>query len=320
MEIKVFFQGDNEKSVKKAWWANSTQLGVKYTDNGATKIVLLDFRHLDKISIYENTSAYITSGIQYISNPVLQLTNPPDTDNLPETPYYIFIAEGETETPETPTETILFPPPETPEEFLERIGARIYHLSNRIDVLSHARVHQNAKSEEICREVDENDEEVLRYDISNNLIKRPVGWLMSQIETFHNRYTRHLESVEKAKKAGRTLPNFNGQRDMTSIETMLEKLEEHITEQCIRDHYDWHKPDVWDEVQNKQRKITLCNDDEFKSPGELLVDVNTFFTDGDGNIAQEHAKRTYHDISVKYWKMATRTRHRTLVTERTVEV
>ena len=39
------------------------------------------------------------------------------------------------------------------------------------------------------------------------------------------------------------------------------------------------------DVQNKQRKITLCDDDN--SPGEVLVDVNAFFTDGRGRVAED---------------------------------
>ena len=169
-----------------------------------------------------------------------------------------------------------------------------------------------------CREVPADHAEVLRYDIACNLIKRPVGWLTLQLQTYQNRYNRHLAAVVKAKEAGRTPPTFNKGSDETKIEAMLENLETHLTEECLENHFDLHDHAEWDKIQNKQRKITLCADDY--SPGELLVDVNSFFTDGDGNVAEEHAKRTYHEISTKYWVMAKRTPHRNLVTERTVEV
>ena len=100
---------------------------------------------------------------------------------------------------------------------------------------------------------------------------------------------------------------------------MLEKIEENLTEECLQNHFDLHQIHEWKRVQREERKITLCNDD--LSPGEVLVDINAFFTDGDGNrneAAEEHAKETYHNISTKYWVMAKRTPHRNLVNERIV--
>lgn len=211
------------------------------------------------------------------------------------------------------------PQPETPLEFLERITARLFQVTQRIAVLRHEEPHQNALSENICREVPEDHDEVLRYDLSNNLIKRPVGWLCLQLETFTTYYQRYLDQAEAAQKAGRPAPAaFNRRTDMNKIETMLEKIETSLTEECLRDHFDLHETEDWNRVHNTERKITLCKDDQKKSPGEVLVDVNAFFTDGRGNIAQTHAKKTYHDISTKYWVMAKRTTHRKLVTERTV--
>ena len=235
-----------------------------------------------------------------------------------EYPIFPFLAEGETETVETPDQIIVYPPPETVEQFLERIYARLLHLTRRIKVLRHEEPHQNALSTAICREVPADHAEVLRYDIACNLIKRPVGWLALQLQTYQNRYNRHLAEVVKAKEAGRTPPTFNVGNDQTKIETMLEKLEAHLTEDCLQNHFDLHDHGEWDKIQNKQRKITLCEDDY--SPGEVLVDVNSFFTDGDGNVAETHAKKTYHDISTKYWVMAKRTPHRNLVTQRVVEI
>ena len=51
-------------------------------------------------------------------------------------------------------------------------------------------------------------DEVLRYDIACNLIKRPVGWLALQLQTYQTRYNRHLAAVVKAKEAGRTPPSI----------------------------------------------------------------------------------------------------------------
>ena len=243
------------------------------------------------------------------------VTNIPDDAVYP---YFIYTDNDQTETDEPADETIIFPPPETQEQFFERIYARLLHLTRRIRILRHEEPHQNALSTRICREVPADHEEVLRYDIACNLIKRPVGWLALQLENYQTRYNRHLAAVVKAKEAGRTPPTFNKGSDETKIEAMLEKLETHLTEECLENHFDLHDHAEWDRVQNKQRKITLCDDDY--SPGELLVDVNSFFTDGDGNIAETHAKKTYHDISTKYWVKAKRTPHRNLVTERTVEL
>ena len=235
-------------------------------------------------------------------------------------PIYAYTHEDETETVDTPNKTIQFPPRETPLEFIERISARLFAVTHRIAVLRHEEPHQNALSEDICREVPEDHDEVLRYDISNNLIKRPVGWIALQMENYESKYQRHLAAVEAAKKADRAIPNFNDDRDRSNIETLLEKIEESLTEECLRDHFDLHNTSDWNPVQNTQRKITLCNDDANRTPGEVLVDVNAFFTDGRGRIAQEHAKKTYHDISTKYWVKAKRTSHRKLVTERIIEV
>ncbi len=242
-----------------------------------------------------------------------------DTPSDPsEYPIFLFLAEGETQTVETPDQIIVYPPPETVEQFFERIYARLLHLTRRIKVLRHEEPHQNALSTAICREVPADHEEVLRYDIACNLIKRPVGWLALQLENYQTRYNRHLAEVVKAKEAGRTPPTFNPGNDQTKIETMLVKLETHLTEDCLQEHFDMHDHGEWDKVQNKQRKITLCDDD--LSPGEVLVDVNSFFTDGSGNVAETHAKRTYHEISTKYWVKAKRTPHRKLVTQRVVEI
>ena len=232
-------------------------------------------------------------------------------------PYFMLFSADETETDEPATKTTVFPPPETIEQWFERIYARVLHLTRRIKVLRHEEPHQNALSERICREVPEDHDEVLRYDIACNLIKRPVGWLTLQLQTFQTRYNAHLEKVVKAKEAGTTPPTFNPGSDQTKIETMLEKLETHLTEECLENHFDLHDHAEWDKIQNKQRKITLCADDY--SPGEVLVDINSFFTDGGGNIAEEHAKKTYHDISTKYWVMAKRTPHREQVIHRVVQ-
>ena len=245
------------------------------------------------------------------------ITLPTDNNHYP---FYAFVAESETETLEEPTETIMFPPRETPLEFIERMHARIFHITQRIQVLRHEEPHQNALSEKICREVPEDHDEVLRYDISCNLIKRPIGWLALQMENYESKYQRHLTAVETAQKANRAIPNFNDQNDRNSIETMREKIETSLTEECLRDHFDLHRTSDWNPVQNTQRKITLCNDDANRTPGEVLVDVNAFFTDGRGNVNERGAKKTYHEISTKYWVKAKRTSHRKLVTERTIEI
>ena len=69
----------------------------------------------------------------------LQFELPTDPSDYP---YYAYVGEGETETPETPTKTFLFPPPETVEQFFERIHARLLHLTRRIRALRHEEPHQ----------------------------------------------------------------------------------------------------------------------------------------------------------------------------------
>ena len=201
---------------------------------------------------------------------------------------------------------------------MARVSARMLHLTRRIRVLRHEEPHQNALSTDICREVPAGHEEVLRYDIACNLLKRPVGWLALQLQTHQNRYNQYLGRKVAAELAGRTPPTFAYDGERVKIEAMLEKLETHLTEECLEEHFDLHDHGEWDKIQNKQRKITLCAED--LSPGEVIVDVNSFFTDGNGRVAEAHAKRTYHEISTKYWVMAKRTPHRKLVTERTYPV
>ena len=330
LETSVRF---DEKHVLKAI-LNQNSVKVKFK-NG--KVIVYDFRNAAEGIKYHRGNRQISSEsdislYSYVSNDNYHSLNNRGLHiyignysyyghiflHNPSFPYFIYTAPSETETDEPATETIIFPPPETHEQFMERISARLLNLTRRIRALRHEEPHQNALSKNICREVPANHEEVLRYDIACNLLKRPVGWLALQLQTHQNRYNQHLAAVVKAKEAGRTPPTFGYDSERPKLETMLDKLEANLTEECLEEHFDMHDHAEWDKVQNKQRKITLCNEDS--TPGEVLVDVNAFFTDGRGNIAEEHAKRTYHEISTKYWVMAKRTPHRNLVTERTVEI
>ena len=329
---------DMRVEITKVVFESATEMLLTWGTGNTAETIKVDFRHMKKMFYGNNTPNQNNFWLQDVGFDVsynrifITQTNEKRfhgkglfrhvhgqlPENASSYPYYFYLGEGETETLETPDRTILFPPPETTEEFLERIYARLLHLTRRIKILRHEEPHQNALSTRICREVPADHEEVLRYDIACNLIKRPVGWLALQLETFQTRYTRHLAEVVKAKKAGRTPPTFNRDSDKRNIETMLEKLETQLTEDCLQEHFDLHDHGEWDKIQNKQRKITLCNDD--LSPGEVLVDVNSFFTDGNGNIAETHAKRTYHEISTKYWVKAKRTPHRELVTSRSYSI
>ena len=330
MEIRTHAYTDRDH---KIWFISPTTAKYKLTKDGETKIIQVDTSHIKDDIVYrpnnKNMLDLSAATHAWVGDLEINRTDRsvawqlqqwidatiPDDPSSPDYPVFVWKAQGETETDEPATETWVFPPPETPEQFFERIYARVLDLTRRIKILRHEEPHQNALSEDICREVPEDHEEVLRYDIACNLIKRPVGWLTLQLQTYQNRYNRHLEQVVKAQEAGTTPPTFNKGSDETKIEAMLEKLETHLTEECLENHFDLHDHAEWDAIQNKQRRITLCADDY--SPGELLVDVNSFFTDGRGNVAEEHAKRTYHEISTKYWVMAKRTPHRNLVTERT---
>lgn len=338
MDIHLTYSIHKEK---KIIFIDKNTIQVKIDKNNKVRIVQYNISHLKKGVMYipdnrKNSDIWFFGYLPYddIFRPRYHFSNfegeidrgytNSEEYTLPtnnsDYPYYPYVGEGETETVDTPTERVIFPPRETPLQFVERITAKLFHVTQRIQVLRHEEPHQNALSEDICREVPEDHDEVLRYDISNNLIKRPVGWIALQMENYESKYTRYLAEVEAAKRANRAIPNFHDNTDRNKIETMLEKIEESLTEECLRDHFDLHRTDDWNPVQNTQRKITLCNDDANRTPGEVLVDVNAFFTDGRGRIAQEHAKKTYHDISTKYWVKAKRTSHRKLVTERIVEV
>lgn len=333
--VNLLDSNNVKHTVKKIIFVSATEVQIKQEHNGETKVVLWDFNNRIGDIVYRalptNSPEIQCIGLNYNTNYKGQKEIVYDfifaigdylttgIPNISDTyPFYSFIAQGETETPETPTQTILFPPPETHEQFMERIWAKLLRLTRRIKILRHEEPHQNALSKNICREVPADHDEVLRYDIACNLIKRPVGWLALQLTTQQTRYNAHLASVESAKAANRTPPTFGYSGEYAKLEAMLDKLEANLTEDCLQEHFDMHDHAEWDKIQNKQRKITLCDDDY--SPGEVLVDVNSFFTDGNGRVAEEHAKRTYHEISTKYWVMAKRTPHRNLVTERKVEL
>ena len=321
----------NMPNIQKMYFKDISTLVVK-TD---TDVHAYDFTHVKGGVDFKRVDGIVTPGnlMHHI------LWNPPNFDDIDilldllnkdnygdrkitfdeNTQYPIYISGSGEET--NIDRTILFPPPETHAEWLERIAARLLHLTRRIEVLRHETPHQNALSENICRDVPEGHDEIDRYDFSSNPIKRPVGWIRLQIENYQAKYDNHLKKVAKAEVDGTAPPADFDTSGRQSIETMLEKLESELTEECLRDHFDLHDIAVWKQVQKKERKITLCNDDKTKSPGELLVDVNAFFTDGDGNrneAAEAHAKRTYHEISTKYWVMSQRTHHRNIVMERII--
>ena len=319
----------NPIEILKAIIVSPRVIQVKTRINGVVSVKNIDFSNIMAGISYTSESHDLIHNISHVKDDwgeidtiAIQLNSNVSGGNTVgpghEYPKDLYLAQDETTAVEPANETIIYPPPETTEQFFERVWARLLHLTRRIKILRHEEPHQNALSEKICREIPADHDEVLRYDIACNLIKRPCGWLALQLENYQNRYTRHLESVVKANEAGRTPPTFNRGTDETKIETMLEKLENNLTEECLQEHFDLHDHAVWNKVQNEQRKITLCGEDN--SPGEVLVDVNAFFTDGRGNIAETHAKRTYHDISTKYWMMAKRTPHRELVTSREVSI
>lgn len=229
---------------------------------------------------------------------------------------YVNSAEGETETPETSTETILFPPPETPMEFIERMSARLLHFSRRVSILRHEEPHLSSKSRRVCLDLSDRDTYVHRYDHSINLVRLPAGWLQLQINTYIQRLKAHEKKVEDANEAGTTPPNFNEGRLQEQIETLLEKIEMHLTEDQLLKHHETHNTEEWRNA-HAARKIVLCNED--CSVGELIADINSFHT-ANGETNHTLAEQSFHKVAVDHWNEIKQTAFRELVTERTVTI
>ena len=229
-------------------------------------------------------------------------------------PQYLALAEGETETDEPATETIIFPPKETPMQFIERISARLLHLTRRVSILRHEEPHLSERSRRVCLDLDDRSEYVHRYDHSINLVRLPVGWLQLQINSYLTRLKAHEEKVAAAEAANKKPPVFNEDRLQGKIETLLEKLEARLTEEMLLEHHETHDTDEWRNA-HAARKIVLCNED--CSVGEEIADINSFHT-ANGVTNHVLAEKSFHDVSVKHWNEAKRTTFRKLVTERTV--
>ena len=222
-------------------------------------------------------------------------------------PYYVHVGDDETETDEPVDRTILFPPRETTEEWGERISAELLFLARRIAILRHEEPHHNSRSRRICNEVNDNHEEVHRYDHSVNLLKLAVGWFKLQLNGYEQRY------LAEVKKVGKPVPDFDiNKRD--ELETLFNKMSSNLTEDRLQEHFDLHNTDEWRQA-HAERKIVLCNDD--CSVGELIADINSYHTSR-GVTHHALAERSFHDVSTKHWVQAKRTPHRKLVTERTV--
>lgn len=252
------------------------------------------------------------------STPIGRYTLNKNNPYQPDTvfPLYIHLEEGETETPETPTETIIFPPRETHLEFMERIQARLLHLTRRVAVLRHEQPHLSSRSRRVCLDLDDRNEYVHRYDHSINLVRLPVGWLQNMINAYQAQWNAHLERVEDAKKKSQSEPEFTRYNDRDPIETLLEKLETTLTEEALIEHHEVHDTTEWQNA-HAARKIVLCNED--CSVGEEIADINSYHT-SNGITNHRLAEKSFHDVAVTYWNQALQTPHRKLVTERTVEI
>ena len=216
----------------------------------------------------------------------------------------------------TPNRTYTLPI-DTHHEWIERISPRVLHLTRRVSILRHEEPHLSSRSRRVCLDLDDRNEYVHRYDHSINLMRLPVGKLQLDINTYNNRWDSHERKVAKAKEKGNPIPEFDRFSDRDDIETLLEKLEEKLTEDALLEHHETHNTNEWRNA-HAERRVVLCNDD--CSVGELLLDINRFHTDRHGNTNHELAEQSFHDIAVTHWNEAKRTTHRTLVTERIVTI
>ena len=256
-----YFYISQDSTDKKIWLTGKHLLKVKLPISGADTVVALDTSHIKKgidfkpstreeklniksvaLSTYTNT----LNIIREISGPV---SIPLDLPQLPDTPagypFFQYVGDGETEIDEPAGETIVFPPKETPDQFIERISARLLHFSRRISILRHEEPHLSSRSRRVCLDLDDRDEYVHRYDHSINLCRLPAGWLQLQLNTYIQRHQNHKKRVAKAKAANRKLPTFNQDRMEGEIETLLDKMETHLTKDALLKHHETHDTDEW---------------------------------------------------------------------------
>ena len=71
----------------------------------------------------------------------------------PHYPYVAYAAQGEDREDEPATQTVFLPPLETHLEFMERIQARLLHLTRRASVLRHELPHLSSRSRRVCLEI-----------------------------------------------------------------------------------------------------------------------------------------------------------------------
>ena len=205
--------------------------------------------------------------------------------------------------------------PETHALWIERISARVLHLTRRVSILRHEEPHLSSRSRRVCLDLDDRNEYVHRYDHSINLMRLPVGKLQLDINAYVQRWDAHEKKVAEAKEAGTEPPEFTRLSDRDTIEALLEKLEERLTEDALLDHHETHNTNEWRNA-HADRKVVLCNAD--CSVGEVLLDINSFHTDREGNTNHQLAEQSFHDVAVKHWNQAKRTRFRELVTSRVI--
>ena len=316
------FQIYHANSVKKIILADPTTLKIKVVEGDTAQVIANDFSNsiIDVSFINENETALISDFLEYDSGGYYITIGNTTENNARQIirdeltyPFFLFVGEGETPTDETATKTTIFPPPETTIEFIERISAKLLHLTRRVSTLRHEEPHLSARSRRVCLDLDDRNEYVHRYDHSINLLRLPVGWTQLQINTFIARYEAHNKKVAEAKAANRTPPTFNEDRLQEQIETLINKIDSTLTEEALLEHHETHDTDEWRNA-HAQRKIVLCNKD--CSVGEIIADINAFHT-ARGETNHVLAERSFHDVAVKHWNEAKRTTHRKLVEART---
>ena len=305
--------------ISKIILASAKTLKVKQTDG----VILYDFTGVRPNIVYKSNKITV-SDVRWSYYNKFQVVMKSNeymleiiTDPITTFPHYVYLAEGETATDEPADRTIIFPPQETHAEWIERIAPRLLHLTRRVSVLRHEEPHLSSRSRRVCLDLDDRNEYVHRYDHSINLMRLPVGKLQLDINAYNQRWDAHEKKVAEAEAAGTEPPEFTRLSDRDTIEALLEKLEERLTEDMLLDHHETHNSNEWRNA-HADRKVVLCNAD--CSVGEVLLDINSFHTDRHGNTNHQLAEQSFHDVAVKHWNEAKRTRHREIVRERVVVI
>ena len=215
-------------------------------------------------------------------------------------PIYVWLADGETETPDTPTRHILVPPPSTVDEFKDHIKPRLTKVARDFaHNTNHSWVSLKTKSRNL-HFTGGNTEAERRYDNTGNWMRLLIGRAWSEME----------------------LVGTEGGPTRSEVETLVEKVESQLVDVGkIQNFFHYHDEAAWTTAQ-KNRQILLSTDDY--NPGELIIDINakqgiTSETPS-GDPKHALAEGVFHQCATNDYDKAWSSQDTELITERTITI